>query len=260
MGERTEYAEGTFSWTDLSTPDQAAARAFYSSLFGWSLEDNPVSEGVVYTVALLDGRPVAAISPQPEQQRAAGAPPMWNSYVTVRDVDASARRAGELGGSVHAGPFDVMQAGRMAVVQDPQGAFFMLWQARDHIGAGLVNVPGALSWNELGTPDPEAAARFYGDLLGWTASPMEGADPPYLVISTADGRANGGIRTPAPPDAPPSWLVYFACTDLTDCLDHAARLGGNVLVGLTDIGTARIGVVQDPQGAVFALYEGQLED
>jgi predicted enzyme related to lactoylglutathione lyase len=260
MGERTRYAPGTFSWTDLTTPDQPAAKDFYAGLFGWTLQDMPAGEGAVYTMAFLDSRPVAAISAQPEQQRAAGTPPLWNSYVSVDDIKLSARRAGELGAHVHAGPFDVLDAGRMAVVQDPQGAFFMLWQAGGHPGAGLVNVPGALAWNELGTPDPGAAARFYADLLGWTANPMEGSDPPYLVISTADGRPNGGIRPPAQPEAPPAWLVYFACGDLTDSLDHAGQLGGHVLVGQTDIGTARIGVVQDPQGAVFALYEGQLDD
>jgi hypothetical protein len=260
MAERTQHSPGTFSWTDLNTTDQEAAKAFYSGLFGWEITDMPAGEGVVYSMAGIGGKWVGAISPQPQQQRDAGVPPVWNSYVTVTDVDATAARAGELGATVHAPPFDVMEAGRMAVVQDPQGAWFLLWQPNQHIGAGLVNAPGALCWNELGSPDPDGSAKFYGDLLGWTTEPMEGGDMPYLVVKTADGHTNGGIRPPMPPGTPPFWLVYFATEDLDATLAKVSELGGNVLMGNTDIGIARIGVVQDPQGAVFALYMGPLED
>lgn len=260
MGERTQYTPGTFSWADLNTTDQDAAKTFYGALLGWELTDTPAGEGVVYSMAAIGGRWVGAISPQPQQQRDAGAPPAWNSYVTVEDVDAAATRAQELGATVHAPPFDVMQAGRMAVVQDPQGAWFLLWQAKDHIGAGLVNAPGAFTWNELGSPDPDASAKFYGDLLGWTTTPMEGADPPYLVIQNAAGHSNGGIRPPAPPGTPPFWLVYFATGDIEASLAEVSKLGGTVLVAATDIGIAKIAVVTDPQGAVFALYDGALDD
>jgi uncharacterized protein len=261
MGERTQYTPGTFSWTDLNTTDQDAAKTFYGGLFGWEFEDNPAGEGVVYAMAKLDGKYVAAISPQPEQQRQAGVPPAWNSYVTVESADATAANATELGATVHAQPFDVFEAGRMAVIQDPQGAWFLIWQPNQHIGAGLVNAPGALCWNELGSPDLDGSAAFYGQLFGWTATPMEdGGDMPYLVIQNADGHSNGGIRPPMPPGTPPFWLVYFATAGLDDSLAKISELGGNVLMGNTDIGIARIGIGQDPQGAVFALYEGRLDD
>jgi predicted enzyme related to lactoylglutathione lyase len=260
MGERTQHTPGTFSWTDLNTTDQEAAKAFYSGLFGWEITDMPAGEGVVYSMAAIDGKWVGAISPQPQQQREAGVPPAWNSYITVANVDEAAAKARELGATVHAPPFDVMEAGRMAVVQDPQGAWFLLWQAKEHIGAGLVNAPGALTWNELGTPDLDGSAAFYGGLFGWTTEPIEGGDMPYLVIKTADGRNNGGIRPPMPPGTPPFWLVYFAAEDLDASLARVSELGGNVLMGNTDIGFARIGVAQDAQGAVFALYKGPLED
>ena len=259
MGERTQYTPGTFSWTDLTTTDQAAAKAFYAALFGWELTDMPVGDGVVYSMASLDGKPVAAISPQPQQQRDAGAPPLWNSYVTVENADQTLARAKELGATVHAPAFDVMEAGRMGVVQDPQGAYFLVWQPKQHIGAGLVNAPGALAWNELGSPDLDASASFYGELFGWTTTPMEGADPPYRVIANADGHSNGGIRPPAPPGTPPFWLVYFATAEIEASLAQATEQGGQVLVGATDIGIAKIGLLRDPQGAVFALYDGQLE-
>src|ERR1700740_3460182 len=102
MGERTQYTPGTFSWTDLNTTDQDAAKDFYTALCGWEITDMPAGEGIVYSMAAIDGKWVAAISPQPQQQREAGAPPSWNSYVTVESVDDAAARAQELGATVHA--------------------------------------------------------------------------------------------------------------------------------------------------------------
>jgi predicted enzyme related to lactoylglutathione lyase len=258
MGERTEYTPGTFCWTDLATTDQQAAKSFYAELFGWEAEDLPVGEGVSYSMQRLDGKDVAAISPQPQQQREAGVPPLWNSYVAVESADETAARAGELGATVHAPPFDVMEAGRMAVIQDPQGAFFMLWQAKQHFGAALVNAPGALSWNELASPDMDGSASFYGQLFGWELSQFEQSPQPYLIIQN-HGAGNGGIRELGPPGTPPHWLVYFATDDLDSSVAKVRDLGGTTLVDAMDIGIARIAVVQDPQGAFFALYDGQLQ-
>ncbi len=178
----------------------------------------------------------------------------------MTDADAAVERAKELGATVHAPAFDVMTAGRMGVIQDPQGAYFLVWEPRDHIGAGLVNAPGTLVWNELGTPDMDGSARFYGDMFGWSTQAMEGSETPYLVIANADGHSNGGIRPPMPPDAPPFWLVYFAVADLDGAVATVTRLGGQVMGEPTDIGIARIAIAADPQGAVFALYDGRLDD
>jgi predicted enzyme related to lactoylglutathione lyase len=259
MGERTTYTPGTFSWTDLSTTDQDAAKAFYGQLFGWEFEDFPVDENSVYSMARLGGKDVAAIAPQPPQQRDAGAPPVWNSYISVQSADEALEKARTLSATVHAPAFDVMDVGRMGVVQDPQGAYFIVWEAKQHIGAGLVNAPGALSWNELGTTDLNAAADFYAELFGWTVTPVEGMEPPYLAIKNSDDRNNGGIRPVMPPDAPPHWLVYFGTDDIDASLAGATELGGTKLMGPLEIGPGKIGVVADPQRAVFALYAGQFE-
>jgi predicted enzyme related to lactoylglutathione lyase len=260
MAERTSYTPGTFSWTDLTTTDQGAAKEFYSALFGWQANDVPMGEGQFYSMMQLDGKSVAAISPQPQQQTEAGVPPVWNSYITVESADRTLERAAELGATVHAPAFDVMDAGRMGVVQDPQGAFFLPWEPKDSIGAQLVNGPGLLSWNELATPDMEASANFYSDLFDWKTQPFEGSEMPYITIQTKAGKGNGGIRPVMPPDAPPHWLVYFGTDDGEASLAKVRELGGNELVGVTDIGVGKIAVAQDPQGAVFALYEGQFED
>jgi predicted enzyme related to lactoylglutathione lyase len=205
----------------------------------------------------LDGKDVAAISPQPQQQRDAGAPPAWNSYVSVESADAAAERAKELGATMHAPPFDVMEAGRMGVIQDPQGAYFAVWEPRQTFGAALVNAPGALSWNELASPDLDASGAFYSALFGWTITPFEGSPQPYLTIKNGD-RNNGGIRE-LDPGMPPHWLVYFGTAELEAALAKIEELGGSELAGPIDIGMAKIAIVRDPQGAVFALYDGQFE-
>jgi uncharacterized protein len=257
MGERTGYSPGTFCWADLTTTDLPAAKRFYAALLGWEAEDMPVGEDYVYSMQRVDGKDVAAIAPQPEQQRDAGAPALWNSYVAVDSADDAAARARELGANVHAPAFDVMEAGRMAVIQDPQGAYFMVWQAGRHFGAGLVNAPGALVWNELSSPDPAASGAFYGALFGWTVAPFEGSPEPYLSIKNGEAN-NGGIRG-LTPGAPPNWLVYFGVDDVEQSVAKVAELGGDTIVAPFDIQIARIAVVHDPQGAAFALYAGELE-
>lgn len=261
MGKRSHYPPGVFSWTDLTTPDQDSAKQFYSALFGWEADDQPVSEGVVYSLMKLAGEDVAAISPQPQQQREAGAPPLWNSYITVESADAALARARELGGQVHADAFDVFDVGRMGVVQDPQGVFFLVWEPRSMIGASLVNGPGALSWNELHTSDLDAAEAFYGDLFGWKTERFPSDEIDYRIIKAADGHTNGGMSGTLAPGTPPHWLVYFGAEDADRTVAQLGELGGSTLMAPMDLGPGlRIAVVQDPQGAVFALYAGRFDD
>jgi uncharacterized protein len=257
MGERTEHPPGTFSWVDLSTTDQDGAKAFYTALFGWEVDDRPAGEGVIYSLMKQQGKEVAAIAPQPQAQRDAGVPALWNSYITVESADAAAERITAAGGTLHAPPFDVLDVGRMAVAHDPQGAFFMVWEPRTTIGAQLVNAPGALAWNELATPDLDASRAFYGEVFGWE---MDAADNPmnYSMV-TNGGRMNGGARPPQQGE-PPHWLVYFGTDDVDATLRRAQELGGGVLAGPVEIGVGRMGVVRDPQGAVFAVFAGDFDD
>jgi predicted enzyme related to lactoylglutathione lyase len=259
MGHRERYTPGTPSWCELSTPDQDGAKQFYTALFGWEIEDNPVDETTVYSMMRLDGVYAGAISPQPAQQRESGVPPMWNTYITVADADAALARAGELGGTVHAGPFDVFTSGRMGVVQDPQGAFFEVWQPREHVGAGVVNAPGAFSWCELVTPGPESAMQFYRELFGWSETSFEGLPIPYSTIQNGEGHTIGGVR-PATEGEPPHWLVYFGSDAIEATAARAAELGGRILHGPDDIGIGKLATVADPAGAVFALYSGRFDD
>jgi uncharacterized protein len=147
----------------------------------------------------------------------------------------------------------------MGVIQDPQGAYVLVWEPRENIGAGLVNGPGLLSWNELASPDPDASAGFYSDLFGWTVEPIEGTAMPYLTVKAAAGNNNGGIRPLMPPGTPPHWLVYFGTDDIDATVAKVGELGGQTLMPPMDIGMGKIAVAQDPQGAVFALFSGEFE-
>jgi uncharacterized protein len=255
MGERTSHPPGTFSWTDLGTSDADAAKSFYTGLFAWEMEDMPIPDGGVYSMARLNGKYAAAIYAAQE-----GQPTAWASYVTVDDVDATTRRAGALGATAMVEPFDVLQAGRMAVLQDPTGAVFAVWQPRDHIGASIVNGPGALSLNQLNTSDPERAQEFYAQLFGWRAEPAPGGDQPYWGLFLGE-RLNAGMMQLQPEmGAPPHWLVYFGTDDIDAAAERIGGSGGTVMVPKTEVPGGRILVAQDPQGAVFALLAGRFDD
>lgn len=252
MQEVMGYPHGTFSWVDLAAREQASAKNFYMELFGWDAVDNPVSEGVVYTMFLLNGKSVAGLSQMGTEQVAQGMPSIWSSYVTVDDLDETAAQVEGLGGMVLASPFEVMEAGRMAVVQDPTGATFSLWEAKNHIGASYVNVPTSLGWNELNTRDSERAVEFYNELLGWTAETR--AEPsPYTTIFN-NGRMNGGViqMTSEWGDMPSHWMVYFSVVDCDGVMAKATKLGGKVVMGPIDApGVGRFAIISDPQGGVF---------
>jgi uncharacterized protein len=259
MGTRSEYAPGTFSWVDLGTTDTDAAKAFYGDLFGWQFDDQPIGDDAVYTMCKLDGQDVCAIAPMQQEQQEQGIPPHWNNYVTVASADDAAAKAKDAGGNVLLDAFDVMEVGRMAVIQDPQGAAFMVWEAKAHIGAGIVNAPGALTWNELHTSDVDGAQSFYGDLFGWSFDPMDtGGGPPYVVIRHGD-RANGGVM-PTQEGEPPNWVPYFATEGVEDTLSKVTSGGGEKLAGPYPMPQGQIAFARDPQGAAFALWEGELED
>src|SRR5215471_12697533 len=164
-----KHVAGAFSWPELATTDQKAGVAFYRSLFGWDIKDAPIGPDGVYSLFTIRGREVSAAYTMRADEQKMGVPPHWNSYVTVENVDAAAKRAADLGAKVIAPPFDVMDAGRMAVLQDPTGAFFQIWQPQRSIGARVVNEPGALCWTELSTRDTKAASAFYTQFLGWSA-------------------------------------------------------------------------------------------
>jgi predicted enzyme related to lactoylglutathione lyase len=265
MGKRTSYEPGTFSYAELATTDVADAKRFYGGLFGWDYDEVPVPDSEPYTVARIEGDSVAGLALMQEQQRKAGVPPFWFCYITVASADDAAERAKELGGNVHADPFDVMDQGRMAVIADPTGAMFGIWEPRSGIGAERVNDPGSLTWNDLATNDVDAASEFYSGLFGWSIEKLDTGDaPPYWSIShggAAAGR-NGGMRelTPEEQGVPPNWMAYFAVESVDEALARAQDLGGSTLFGPMEVPTGKFAAIHDPQRAAFSVVEGEFDD
>lgn len=259
MPEFSSHTPGTFSWAELSTSDQRAGVAFYRSLFGWDAQDSPVGPDEVYTMFTLRGLPVAAGAGQRPDERQQGVPPHWNLYITVASADETVGKAQALGGSVLAPAFDVMDVGRMAVLQDPTGAVFCVWEPRAHIGAHVLAEPGALCWTELGTRDTKAAEAFYTGLFGWVPKHSAPGAPQEYTEFSVDGRPSIGMMPmPAgvPAQVPAHWTPYFQVADCDASAERVRALGGSVIVPPSDIPTAgRFAVVSDPQGAMFAMFK-----
>jgi predicted enzyme related to lactoylglutathione lyase len=271
--ERDGYLPGVPCWVDTSQPDPEAAVAFYGGLFGWDFEDMmpPDSEGR-YFVARLHGGDVAAVGSQPEE-----APPaaLWNTYVWVESADDAAAKVRDAGGSGVMEPFDILDAGRMALLTDPEGAAFCVWQAKEHKGARIVNEPGSLNFNSLNTRDVDGAKTFYGSVFGWDTLDLGGgavmwtlpgygdfleqADPGLRERMTEVGAPQGFADVVAAMnpiaddqlDTPAHWSVTFAVDDADATAARAAELGGRVVVPPFDAPWVRMTVITDPQGATF---------
>ena len=245
---------GHFCWPELATRDIDSAMAFYGSLFGWGCVDMPTAMGN-YILFKHHGLDVAAAYQMGPQQEA---PPHWNAYVAVKNADASAAKAVELGGRVIAGPFNVEGIGRMAFVMDPGGATFALWQSIQHFGAGIFGESNSLCWTELMTRDPEQATAFYSGLFRWEPEAKESDELEYTEW-WLHGTAVGGMITmdrAAFDDMPSQWMSYFAVDDCDAKAAAAKTLGAIVLSAPTDIpDIGRFAVIRDPQGAMFCIIK-----
>jgi uncharacterized protein len=278
MLERDGYPPGVPCWVDTAQPDPQAAAGFYAGLLGWEFEDRaPADSPGRYLVGQLRGRDVAGVGSQPE-----GAPPDagWNMYVSVESAEGTAAKVKEAGGAVLAEPFDIGSAGRMAVLADPEGAAFCVWEPKEWFGAQLVNEHATWNFNELNTRDPGGAQTFYRAVFGWEATTLVTGDGGYTMFRrpgygdflaerdpelrermSADHVPDGFEDAVAwlvpmtdgqfPEDTPPHWSTTFAVDDADAVAEQAEKLGGQVLAPPFDAPWVRMTVLRDPQGAVF---------
>jgi len=252
------HPPGSFCWIELATTDQDAAKSFYGSLFGWKANDIPMGSDQVYTMFELDGREAAAGYKMRPEQLAHGAPAHWMIYIAVADADETAGRVPALGGTLAAPPFDVAEHGRMAIVHDPTGAAFAIWQPKAHTGIQIGGVDGTLCWADLNSPNREKAIPFYNELFGWQFEAGKDKDPNgYLHIKNGEAFVGGAVPSHfLPPGAPAHWLAYFLVSDCDASTEKAKSLGASVWVPPSDIeGAGRFSVLSDPQGAAFALFK-----
>ncbi len=258
MANIEKHAPGEFCWVELGTTDQAAAADFYRQIFGWSAKNMPIGPDEVYTMFQLEGRDAAAGFKLRPDQLSGDVPPNWHLYVAVESADATAARAEQLGGKILAAPSDVFEAGRMAVLQDPTGAVFSLWQPNKNPGTGITASHGTLCWADLSTPDQARAGQFYSELFGWQIM-KEDEDSAHNYWHIKNGEEFiGGIPPASHRQAgtPAHWLAYFTVSDCDATATAAKNLGAKLYMPPTDFeNVGRISIMADPQGATFAIFK-----
>ncbi len=259
MPQFTSHAPGSPCWVDLMSPDVDGSKAFYRAVFGWDLEDQLDDEGNrIYVMARQNGLNVCGIGGQPPGTE--GMPPVWNTYIAVRDPRATADAVAANGGSVVMPPMEVMDAGEMGVFSDPTGAVFSVWRPIEHTGAQICNEPDTWAWNELMSRDIATAREFYTKVFGWTYELMDmGEMGQYGVIEGGDNGGLGGtMAMPAdvPPMVPNHWAVYFTVASMSATLDRVRAAGGTVAQGpFPAEGVGMVAVLHDPAGGSFCLLE-----
>jgi hypothetical protein len=255
MPETARHEPGSFCWIELGTNDAKAAKAFYGALFGWTFKDDPMGPEAFYTTTKLGGKEVGGLYEYDAAQKKSGLPPHWLTYVAVANADEVTAKAKSLGANLMMEPFDVMDFGRMALLQDPQGATFAVWQAKSHPGSRIKDETGTYGWNELSTTDDVGARDFYTKLFGWGAKASTDAGMAYTEWQNGGTSIGGCLKLdPAWGPVPPHWLVYFMVDDCDASAAKTASLGGSVRVPPMDIpNVGRFAVLADPTGAAFAI-------
>jgi predicted enzyme related to lactoylglutathione lyase len=251
MSTRDErWPQGTPNWVDLASPDVATTVDFYQALFGWDVVDTGPATGN-YRMCLLHNREVAGIGPA----QAPGASSAWTTYLAVDDVDATCEAITANGGTIIAPAMNVSDQGRMAVAQDPTGAFFGLWQAETMIGMSIVNEPGAVAWNEQISSDPERAREFYGAVFGYTFAAMQGEAAYWTITPPGAAESVGGVGTwqGALDGVGPHWMTYFLVENVDDAVATAEGAGGTAARPAAGTPFGRMAVIVDPTGAFFTV-------
>lgn len=258
MTAMNENPEGTFAWVDLGTSDLEKAKAFYGALFGWTMEvEGQQCEECPYAMIRLDGKLVGGAYTLCEEQHKMNVPPHWMSYLAVRDAAATTARAEAQGGKVLVGVTDIFDMGKMALLQDPQGAVFALWQGAALPGVEVRDEDNTFCWQELNVKDPEAVLPFYQAVAGWAVQKHDMPTGAYHVFQAGETVVAGAMAIdPAWGDVPPHWAVYFMVADIQDAVEKAKSLGATVhLAPLAVEGVGSIACLADPQGAVFSLIQ-----
>ena len=265
-----KYKPGEYCWTDLGTTNVASAKKFYKGIFGWKVTDFPMGMGdAKYSMCRVDGKDACAFYPMDDEQRKMKVPPSWLPYISVKSVDATVKKAKAAGGKVISAPMDVMDMGRMAIVQepmdfepgrfavmaDPTGAMFAMWQAGKSPGAGLSDKPGTVCWHDLNTPKTAAAGKFYTKVFDWTSADKKYSGNAYHLFKIGKKGVCG--MWPGPMKGlPPCWVTYWQVADCAKTVAKAKRLGGRVRMGTTPVpGMCKFAVLRDPEGATFGILE-----
>ena len=248
----TTDPNGRFCWHELHTTDVRKAVRFYGELLGWKAREESMGPGGTYTILSIGDRDVGGATV------AAGAAPHWLPYAVATSIDATLRKAAELGAKVEVPGTDIPNVGRFAIFRDSEGARLGLLQPAQLQPETDARPPvGTFCWTELMAADRARATSFYRSLLGYQVDQKDmGPSGKYDVLLRGTVQTGGIMKSPAP-GAPAAWLSYVAVDGVDAAAQRAERLGGKVMAPPTDIpGIGRFSVVLDPDGAAIAVFKG----
>ncbi len=259
MQEFTSHKPGTFCWIELATTDPENAKKFYNELFGWDFYDIPIGENNFYTLCKLNGKDVAALYGMFPEQLAMNLPPNWLPYVASNDVFYLIKQVKENNGKVSIEPCDKMEEGIPTVIQDPEGAYLGVWQAKNHIGSSYKNIHGAITWMEHASRNSDAAIKFYGKIFNWTSKTEQMGEGQYTTFFINDEVCAGLYIMPPQLDGVPShWLPYFFTSNIDKSLEITNKHNGEILMPKMFIqGVGYFAVIKDVQGAALGLVQGE---
>jgi predicted enzyme related to lactoylglutathione lyase len=248
---------GRFVWYELMTTDLAKAREFYKKVVGWT-DENPNMGDMEYWMFKAGDISVAGAMTQPDAAKQMGAPPAWFGYVAVADVDANAEKVKAIGGQVYAGPQDIPNVGRFAIVADPAGAAIGLFKSSnpDEDRAEEPEGVGHIGWNELHGGEVNASVDFYSKLFGWEKKDAMdmGEMGPYQMFGLGEVMIGGMMKNPPGSPAPPHWSYYINIDNIDRAVERVKAAGGQIVMDPTEVpGGDWVAVGMDPQAAAFAL-------
>ena len=248
-------AHGDFVWCDLSTFHVAGTRAFYGSLFGWRYETTNQPDGTPYHIASTGGREAAAVFEMPERFQVMGLPSFWMSYIAVDDIDAAVDTARTLGGKVEVEPMAFGDAEQIALVRDPLGAGFTLYQGSGLTPRPAKAAPGQMAWNALYVSDLLAVRTFYEALFGWQIAD-DPAQPGTATVRNASGTDISAIHEvdDALRGKDQFWGVHFAVADTDAAKADITAAGGQVIYEDADGPTI---LARDADGAAFFIQPAE---
>ena len=260
MTDYLSHTPNTFCWVDLATTDPKAAKEFYQDVFGWSFLDTPMGEGAFYTMCLINGKPVAALYEMMPQQKEMNLPCHWFSYISVADGADTMKKVKESNGNVIMDCMDVMEEGRSGMFQDPGGAMVGIWEPKKHIGASYKNIHGTICWFEYGSHDRNIPIPFLEKVFGWTSKTEKMGETIYTTFYLGQEAVAGLYEMPENMnDVPAHWLPYFAINNIDEALEKCAKHNAIILMPKMFVqGVGHFAVIQDPQGAVLGLVQGEM--
>jgi predicted enzyme related to lactoylglutathione lyase len=260
MGEYPMHQPGTFCWVELGTLDTKAAKQFYSELFGWKVNDVEYAKNQFYTMLQINDKPVAALYELNQQQKEMNVAPHWMSYVCSDNANETVEMAKKHGGKVLMEAMDVMEEGRMGMIQDPEGAILGVWEPKNHKGFYYKEIPGTVCWVEHASHEKDKSIPFLENVFNWKAKTEPMGEMDYTTFFLGEAMVGGSYNLPPDmKDVPSNWIPYFAIENLDKSLDQVTGLKGKILMPKTYVkGVGHFAVIQDPQGAVLGLLQGEM--